>query len=309
MACITFPNHDGNWLAASIDLNGHHRSEDAQQYSGDWTWTPNSTWVNDFRLGYVYIRNLTVGGDANLLPSNPWPNGYGMNTGRYESTLRWAAGNHDYQFHPVSGGGGGRTGRRGPQGDVDLVGTVSPACWVSTPSSLVLSIWKTVYDGDAYPVAQGAVNLHDLGKFPPRLNEGGRDLLGDPNAEYAPALVRRILSGRLADSPHVTLNLGLRYDYYASPTERNNYLGNFNPNVNPATTPAVEQFGPGAPLASEYNAGWGHVSPRLGVAWDVRGDGKTVVRAGAASMSFAQSWGRRLPNSVRSEFHRHRRQQ
>ena len=54
---------------------------DAEQYDGDWTWTPNSTWVNDFRLGYIYVIEQTLGADGNLLPSNPWPNGYGMNTG------------------------------------------------------------------------------------------------------------------------------------------------------------------------------------------------------------------------------------
>ena len=43
-------------------------TNNAQQYSGDWTWTPNSTWVNDFRLGYVFIRNITLVGDGNLIP-------------------------------------------------------------------------------------------------------------------------------------------------------------------------------------------------------------------------------------------------
>jgi hypothetical protein len=63
--------------------------------------------------------------------------------------------------------------------------------------------------------------------------------------------------------------------------ERYNDIGNFDPNVNPLTTPAVRQVGPGAPIPSEYKTGLGYLVPRLGAAWDVRGDGKTVIRAGA----------------------------
>ena len=80
----------------------------------------------------------------------------------------------------------------------------------------------------------------------------------------------------------ITLNLGLRYEFYGPLTERNNYLGVFNPNVDAATTPAIQQIGPGRPY---YNASYDNVSPRFGVAWDVRGNGKTVVRAGANLLS------------------------
>src|SRR4029077_11965653 len=78
------------------------------------------------------------------------------------------------------------------------------------------------------------------------------------------------------------VNLGLRWEYNGSPVEKNNYEGSFNPNVNPATTFAVQQVGPGAPLTSFYNADYKDFSPRLGVAWDVKGNGKTVVREGAS---------------------------
>src|SRR6185437_6334934 len=75
------------------------------------------------------------------------------------------------------------------------------------------------------------------------------------------------------------------------PVERSNYLGDFNPSVNPLTTPAVEQVGPGAPIPSLYNANKNSFSPRLGVAWDVRGNGKTVVRAGASVLNAVQPTG------------------
>ncbi len=95
-----------------------------QQYSGSWTWTPNSTVVNDFRLGYVFIRNQTLNGDVDMIPGNPWPSGYGMPTG---VTNPLYGGLPTITFSSFSGvlGANARTSSGGPQGDVDLVDTVS----------------------------------------------------------------------------------------------------------------------------------------------------------------------------------------
>jgi Carboxypeptidase regulatory-like domain len=253
--------------------------QDAQQYSGDWTWTPNSTWVNDLTLGYIHIDDQTLAGDANLLPSNPWPNGYGMNTGVTNPLYGGLPAITFTSFTQLGGGGGGRTGRRGPQGDVDLVDSVSRLLGEHA-FKFGFEYLEGVYDGDAYPVGQGAVKFTTLESFLQGTTNGGSILLGNPNQNTRQRWYSAFFQDNWRVAPKLTLNLGLRYEFYASPVERDNFLGNFNPNVNPATTPAVEQFGPGAPIASEYNTGRGTIAPRLGVAWDVRGDGKTVIRAG-----------------------------
>ena len=256
----------------------HTTIDDAWQYSGDWTWAPNSTWLNDFRLGLVYYRNSQGVVDDNLIPSNPWPNGYSMNTG---------VTNPVYGSFPVikfssfSGilGGGGRTSRRGPTGGLDLSESVS---YLRGKHAFKFGFeyLDQIFDGIAYSGAQGAATFTTLQNFLQGIPSSGSILLGDPTDNTRSHWFGVYAQDDWRLSSRVTLNVGLRYEYYTPEVERNNYIGNFNPNVNPQNATAIQQFGPGAPLSSEFDAGLGHVWPRLGVAWDVRGNGKTVVRAG-----------------------------
>ncbi len=75
-------------------------------------------------------------------------------------------------------------------------------------------------------------------------------------------------------TPRVTLNYGLRWDYYAVVAEKNNLFSDFNP-----ATGALEQVGPGG-LSGLYKPDYTNFSPRVGLAWQVTQSGKTVLRAG-----------------------------
>jgi Carboxypeptidase regulatory-like domain/TonB dependent receptor len=69
----------------------------------------------------------------------------------------------------------------------------------------------------------------------------------------------------------LTVNVGLRYDFYSNPTEA---FGRESAFPNPATdsAPVVGKLFAGTPLDL--------LSPQAGFAWNVFGDGKTVVRSG-----------------------------
>ena len=76
-------------------------------------------------------------------------------------------------------------------------------------------------------------------------------------------------------TPRLTLNLGLRWDYFGLVSERDNLFYHFDP-----TLDAVFQVGTGGTSRNLYEPDYNNFAPRLAFAYDVRGQGKTVVRGG-----------------------------
>jgi hypothetical protein len=77
----------------------------------------------------------------------------------------------------------------------------------------------------------------------------------------------------------LTLNYGLRWDYFGVVKEKNNQLSNITSLDLAGSSFTLTQVGqPG--LSSLYNPDKKDFAPRVSAAWDVTGKGKTVVRAG-----------------------------
>ena len=98
-------------------------------------------------------------------------------------------------------------------------------------------------------------------------------------------------------SPRLTLNLGLRWEPFLGFRELNGEVASFRPGLQSQRFPTAFQGllyqGDPSIAPNVFRHDWNNLAPRLGFAWDVRGNQKTVVR-GAYGMFYDSIAGIRL---------------
>lgn len=102
----------------------------------------------------------------------------------------------------------------------------------------------------------------------------GRLFVGDSQRHVSMNTFGAYIQDDWRISPRITINAGLRYDLNSVIHERDDLLGNFDPQL------GLLQVG--KQISSPYHGDHNNFGPRLGIVWDPFVDGKTAIRAGAS---------------------------
>jgi len=265
----------------------------AQVAGGSWIWVPNSRWVNEARFGYNRLYQPTLPDDLNTPAS-----AYGLDTGvsgpytgglprigfggyfttlggfkwpkfqgpdaitQFSDHLSYTAGKHALKFggelhyNDVTNAAYGNA-----RGSINFLGGVlsaGPPPATAPPASTPLEDFFAGYPfKSTVEVGNPTLYLHNWAY--------GAFFQDDWRA-----------------TTNLTINYGLRYEFSTVLQEDHNLLGNFDPNL------GLVQVG--HQISSLYNPDHTNFGPRLGFAWDIGGNGRTVLRGGGGLIYETVNW-------------------
>ena len=183
----------------------------------------------------------------------------------------------------------GKTGARGPQYQLDFVDKVSHTFGNHSIKFGFEPVFVH-FDDSSLSNTNGTVTFLDPGKFsdfaPVFSSEAGSILTGDNYDNYRENWYGAFVEDTWRVTRRVTVTPGLRWEYVGSPHSTVNHLGTFDPNQ----PGGAVQVGPGLPNSTVIHPEKTNFQPRFGVAWDVIGHGKTVVRGGFGMMSSLRTY-------------------
>jgi hypothetical protein len=237
-------------------------------FGSNWTYTPNSSWVNELRVGTNSITEIDTGPDNKNNQALPWPTGFGIPTGVTNPTYFGMPYIQISNLNNFALGHGSTTDFRGPGGTTEVGDNIS---YLRGKHSFKFGgdfFYLRLAD-DSLRLAQGRIKFSSIEDYLVGNAHSGQILTGNPQVHQRDASGAGFIQDDWRATKRLTLNLGLRYEYMPPPWEINNQYGSFNP-----STGLVQGW--------TVHPDFRNFSPRFGLAWDVTGNAKTVVRAGAS---------------------------
>src|ERR1700730_8612282 len=245
----------------------------------DWTFTPNSRLVNEAEFGVQYLFKPSFVGDHTVNPTT-----YGLNTGVTNPLF------FGMPQIMITGGGtsfttlGGATWPKiqGPETDFVAQDHVS---YLTGKHSFKFGgeIIDDNFTGGALNGVRGFIRFGNNTAFSGAtsledyllgLPNQGRLLVGNALRRAYSTDYAAFLQDDWRIRPRVILNLGVRYEVDSVIKEVNDQFGNF--------LPSEGLVQGGHEITTPYNGDHNNFAPRIGLAWDMFGTGKTVLRAGGS---------------------------
>jgi hypothetical protein len=256
------PSTDGNSFPGGGDMRNGKR----QLLTLNDAWSISPTMVNEARLGFnrihiifnadnilnpaayginsgvtsaIGIPQITISGAFTFGGISGFPQGRGDNTYVASDTLSWIKGNHTFKFG----------------------GEYRPA------------------NSDNFSYTPGTFTFPSVAAFlADQATSFTANASNRSNRTYATS-IGAFATDSWKASPGLTVNLGVRFDWYGTPTEAENRFVVFDP-----ATVSLMHVGQSGGPSSAYNQNT-RFEPRIGLAWDPFHNGKTVIRSAYAIMT------------------------
>jgi hypothetical protein len=251
------PTLQGNNIPDFGDTRKSHRQ--IMTINETHVFTPST--VNEVRLGYNRIR-IDFSPNAALNPAD-----FGINIG-----IATPIGLPQISFRDIGLNFGGPNGF--PQGRGDYTAVVSDTLsHVHGKHSLKFGGEARRFDGNSYSLSPGTMVFNTVSDF---IN--GNIATFTSNTSSNPSRIFALATGAFVEDSYkvsraLTLQLGLRWEWNGTPVEAEDRFVNFDP----LTGSLVRKH---QPYQQDYR--W---EPRVGFAWDVFHNGKTVVRSAYGLMA------------------------
>ena len=281
-----FPELQTKWLSTI-----HTR---AQVVGGSWISTPTARLVNEARVGYNRLYQPTLPDDLNTPAS-----AYGLNTG-VSGPFTGGLPRIGFGGYFFPGLGGFKWPKfQGPDSITQFVDHIS-----YTMGKHALKFGGEIHynkvTNAAYGNARGSITFLGtvLSPGPPPANApppssqledffAGAPFkssveVGNPTLHLHNWAYSGFFQDDWRATKNLTVNFGVRYEFSSVPQEANNLLGNFDPNVGMVQV--------GHQISSLYNPDHKNFGPRAGFAWDVGGNGRTVLRGGGGLIYETVNW-------------------
>jgi hypothetical protein len=126
-----------------------------------------------------------------------------------------------------------------------------------------------------YLEGTGAFNFPSVDAFLAGTANAFSITLGERRNHISQRALGMFVQDSVAVRSDLTIELGMRYEWHVTPTERDDKFVVFD-------APSVSLLRVGMDVADIYQQNNRNFEPRLGVVWDAAGDGRTVVRAAYA---------------------------